>query len=258
MLANERREKICEMLQKDGALTTSTLFQKFNVSSETLRRDLVFLEKQGKLTRVYGGAIARGDFKSFTPMQIRTTEHIKEKEEIANKVAELINEGDTIAIDGGNTAIYLAEAIKKNFSHLTVVTYSFNVFNILAHHDNFELILCGGNYSPAEHLFVGNITMKILESLHVQKSFVLPSTISLEGGICEYHKESHPYQSHMLRFADEVYVVGDSSKFEKKALYKLDDMRDEYFYVTDSSLPESLRNVYLTHKKKIIIAPPLK
>ena len=257
MSANERREKIYEILQRDGAVTAAVLFQEFDVSAETLRRDLVALEEQGKLIRVHGGAVVRGEFKPFTPLQIRKSERPKEKRELAIKVAELINEGDTISIDAGNTAIYLAEAIKERFTHLTVVTYSLNVFNILAGHKNFDLILCGGNYSPAENFFTGGFTIKILESLHVQKSFVLPSTISLDGGICEYHKESHPYQKRMLEFADEVYVVGDSSKFEKTALYKLDDMRDEYFYVTDSSLPESLRQIYAANEKKIIVADPI-
>jgi DeoR/GlpR family transcriptional regulator of sugar metabolism len=258
MLANERREKIYEIIQRDGAVSTVDLFQSFDVSAETLRRDLVAMEEQGKLVRVYGGALARGAVKPFTPMQVRRTERIKEKREIANKVAEIIEEGDIIALDAGNTAIYLAEAIKEKHSRLTIVTYSLDVFNVFANSKEFEIILCGGNYCSSEHFFAGDFTFEMLNSLNVQKSFVLPSAISLDGGICEYHSESHQNQRRMLHFAEETYVVGDYSKFEKKALYKLDDMRDEYFYVTDSSFPEALRKIYELNEKKLIIADPIK
>ena len=258
MTSNERRKKIYEILQKDGAVSTANLFQNFDVSGETLRRDLVAMEEQGKLTRVHGGAIIRGEIMPYTPLQVRNTERINEKKEIAKKVVEVIDEGDIISLDAGSTSLYIAEAIRDNFEKLTVVTYSLDVFKILCKKPGFDMILCGGNYIPAYHIFLGDFTKKILDALHVQKSFVFPSAISLESGICEYHSDTHTHQSRMLRFADEAFVVGDSSKFEKKALYKVDDMRNEYIYITDSSLPEGLRKIYKANDKKLIIADKIK
>ena len=257
MSANERREKIYEILQRDGAVTTVALFQEFDVSAETLRRDLVAMEEQGKLIRVHGGAIIRGEITPYIPLQVRNTERIKEKKEIAKKVIEFISEGDIISLDAGSTSLYIAEAIRDNFEKLTVVTYSLDVFNILCEKTGFDMLLCGGNYVSAYHVFLGDFTEKMLDSLHVQKSFVFPSAISLESGICEYHSDTHTHQRRMLRFADETFVVGDSSKFEKKALYKVDDMRNEYTYITDSSLPESLRKIYAANEKKLVVAEPI-
>lgn len=257
MTATERREKILEILQRDGAVSSVDLFHSFDVSSETLRRDLVAMEEQGKLIRVHGGAIIRGEITPYTPLQVRNTERIKEKKEIAKKVLEFISEGDIISLDAGSTSLYIAEAIRDNFEKLTVVTYSLDVFNILCEKTGFDMLLCGGNYVSAYHVFLGDFTEKMLDTLHVQKSFVFPSAISLESGICEYHSDTYTPQRKMLRFAEETYVVGDSSKFEKKALYKVDDMRNEYNYITDSSLPDNLLKIYRANEKKIIVADPI-
>lgn len=258
MKTDERRSAICDMLHKDGAVSMSDLFKRFDVSGETLRRDMIFLEEQGKLIRVHGGAIIRGEIMQYIPLQERNTERINEKKEIAKKVVEVIDEGDIISLDAGSTSLYIAEAIRDNFEKLTVVTYSLDVFNILCKKTGFDMILCGGNYIPAYHIFLDDFTKKMLDALHVQKSFVFPSAISLESGICEYHSDTYTYQRRMLAFADETYVVGDSSKFEKKALYKVDDMRNEYIYITDSSLPEALRKIYKANDKKLIIADKIK
>ena len=128
---------------------------------------------------------------------------------------------------------------------------------ILKDMPGYRLILLGGQYIPEENTFYGQMALDMLDSLHVRKSFVFPSAISLESGICEYHSDTHTHQRRMLRFADETFVVGDSSKFEKKALYKVDDMRNEYTYITDSSLPESLRKIYAANEKKLVVAEPI-
>lgn len=251
MLAKERQSKIQRMLQKDGAVTTSNLVALFDVSVETIRRDFLTMEQNGLLTRVHGGAVANGEMKPFADLAHRNLEFGDQKKELAATAARFVNDGDYIAVDAGSTAIAFAEALKERCSDLTIVTYSSDVFEILRNHKNFSVILCGGHYKKNENSFFGNLTLEMLERLHVQKAFVFPSAISLEFGICDYQQDFYLLQKKLLAISDSIFILADSSKFEKKALMKLDDMRPEYTYITDSRLSGELKNIYEENNLKI-------
>ena len=104
--------------------------------------------------------------------------------------------------------------------------------------------LCGGEYLKQERAFYGVLTMDAYEKLHFQKAFIFPSAVSLAFGICDYQSDLYPIQRLLLRRADQTFILADSSKFEKQALLKVDDMRREYTYVTDNALPAQLQTLY--------------
>lgn len=252
MFAKERQDIIYKMVQKDGAVTTNTLIETFDVSIETIRRDLLYMERCGLLNRVHGGAVSAGDMKAFQVLKQRNLENSDLKRTVAEKAAAFVREGDIIGVDAGSTTLLLAEALKDRYSKLTVVTYSLDVFEILKDHGEFEVILCGGHYLKQENAFYGPMTLKMLECLHVQKAFICPSAVSMEFGICDYQQEFYATQCKMIENSGSTYILADSSKFEKKALLKLDDMRPEYCYVTDDLLSEELRKVYIENNIKIV------
>ena len=136
------------------------------------------------------------------------------------------------------------ERLRQRFRRLTVVTYSLSVFEILKDVPGFQLILLGGQFIPEENSFFGQLTLDMLDRLHVQKAFVFPSAISLEHGICGYEQTLYPMQQKLLRCCDQAYILADSSKFERSALYKVSDTRPEYIYVSDPELPEQLLRLY--------------
>lgn len=253
MFANERQEKILKMLLQNGAVTTAHLVEVFEVSIETIRRDLLCMEKSNLLKRVHGGAVSVGEMKPFNNLKQRNTEHSLEKRQLALKAAESVQENDYIFIDAGSTAIPFAEVLREKFSSLTVVTHSMDVFQIMQGYNNFSVILCGGYFNATENAFCGALAMDMLEKLHVQKSFIFPSALSIEFGICDYLQDFYQIQKQMMKNADNIYILADSSKFEKRALLKLDDMKPEYHYVTDSMLPEELQNLYRENNLEIYI-----
>lgn len=244
MLAQERQDKISEMIQKDGAVTAAKLMALFGVSIETVRRDLLVLERGGKLMRVHGGAVAKAGMKAYPTLQQRTREFRAEKYQLSRAAARFVSEGDIISIDAGSTAIAFAEVLKEQFHKLTVVTHSKDVFDLLCNHREFELILCGGQYLRGDNAFCGELTLNMLRSLHTQKAFVFPSAVSIEYGICDFQQELYPVQKQLMRSADQVYILADSSKFEKTGLLKLDDMKPEYIYITDGALPGEAVSLY--------------
>ncbi|MBQ2696207.1 MAG: DeoR/GlpR transcriptional regulator [Clostridia bacterium] len=250
MFAEERQKQIREMLQKNGAVTTKHLVQAFGVSIETVRRDLLLMEEAGLLNRVHGGAVATGGMKPYYELPRRNREHSEKKRELSEIAMSFISEGDYIGIDAGSTAAIFAEVLKEHFNNLTVVTHSSDVFETLR--ESFTVILCGGTYLREENAFYGALTLQTMESLHVQKSFIFPSAVSLQFGICDYQQDLFAPQKKLLEIADEAYILADSSKFESRALLKLDDMKPEYCYVTDGALGEDLKALYKENQLRVL------
>ena len=132
MLANRRHEIIVERIRTEGAVTASHLVEEFGVSLETVRRDLLLLEREGHLRRVHGGAVSLGAMKPYKPPQSRQQDFTDEKQQLCENAADLVQEGDYIAIGTGTTPVYFAQVLKQRFKKLTVVTYSYAVFAALS------------------------------------------------------------------------------------------------------------------------------
>lgn len=244
MFAEERQRTILKLLKENGAVSTSELIARFNTSSETVRRDLLEMEKKRLLTRVHGGALALPEMMKQTDLDYRTHSNYKEKAELSKTALSVINNGDTVFIDCGSTVICLAEAIAEKMEHLTVVTNSVDVFNILNAAGRFELIVTGGLFTQKENAFMGALALESLSRLHIQKAFIAPAAVSLGNGIFDYGYDFMLLQQKVIEISNEIYVIADSEKFEKTALYKLSDTRPEYTYITDSSLSDKIKSIY--------------
>lgn len=255
MFAQERHNEIIELLKQEGTVTTSKLVDRFQVSIETIRRDLLELEQKGCLTRVHGGAVAKSNTTPFQVRPLRDQISSPQKASLSRKAMEFIREGDVIGIDAGSsTALYFARALKERFTTLTIVTCSLEVFGILFNHKNFSVILCGGYFSKEERTFHGSLTLDMLSRLFVQKAFIFPSTLSLEYGLYDHQEEFYLIQKQLMRSAENIYILADSSKFEKKALLKVDDMKPDYYYITDYDLPGEIISLYKRNRIRLHIS----
>lgn len=252
MLASQRQAEIEKLLKANGAVTTADLTERFGTSLETVRRDLLTMEKAGLLSRVHGGAVAVTEMMVYQPLQQRDLEQSDQKDALARTAAGLVCEGDYIAIGTGSTPIHFAQELKKRIRNLTVVTYSLGVFEILKDLPGYRLILLGGQYIPGENSFYGQLTLDLLSHLHVKKSFVFPSAVSLDHGIWGFEETLYPMQQKLLQCCDQAYILADSSKFERTALYKVADMRPEFIYVTDPELPRQLHSLYTQNGLTVI------
>lgn len=252
MFAKERQGKIMEILNGKQSVSTAELMKEFNVSIETVRRDLLEMEKQGRLVRVHGGAIKSGEMKKFSDLSHRIEENISEKEELCNIGAMTVREGDIIYIDSGSTAIHFSRIIKNVISRLTVVTHSLDVFELLHDKEGFEVIVCGGYFYSAEKAFYGKMVTDTINNLHVNKAYIFPSAISLNGGIGDFCHELLRVQQAVIKQSHEVYFLADSEKFEKQAFLKLCDMSADYTYITDSGLNATYYEMYNENNIKVL------
>ena len=252
MFANERQDIIYKMVKENGSVSTSQLVEHFGVSIETIRRDLLSMEQNKMLYRVHGGAVRMGEMKTFDNLSERVNLNNDSKLQLCRTAMDFISDGDVIAVDAGSTAILFAEALKERFTTMTVVTHCLDVFNMLCRFKDFNVILCGGHFIKNENAFSGPITIAAMELLHVQKVFLFPAALSLKSGICDHCLESFLIQQQLLKMGDSVHILADSSKFGCKELLKLDDMRQNYTYISDSGLSASIKKMYEENGLRII------
>ena len=221
MFANERRIQITEMLNRRSSVTVNELTDTFQVSLETIRRDLEYLEKQGALKRVHGGAVTVHKMQNYISLSSRVSEHREEKRKLA-----------------------LASLLCERFSRLTIVTNSLEVFQILSGKEGFQTILTGGFYMPGEKTFYGHLALDMIKQLHVSKFFLAPSAISLDFGISDHIHEMIAVQRALIAISDQIIVQADSSKFETCAALKVCDLNPRFLYFTDSGLQDEIAEAY--------------
>lgn len=252
MLASERHNLILSRLRAASAVTVTELTALLQVSVETLRRDLLHLERLGHLQRVYGGAILPGEMKAYPDLSRRMEDNRKAKEQLSRTAAALVRDDDVLYIDSGSTAASFALVLKEQFSRLTVITHSMDVFEVLRNCAGFRLFLCGGMYLPEENAFHGQLALDTMQRLHADKTFLFPSAISLHNGVCDFSHDLLPIQQQMIAGCNRLYVLADSSKFEKNALLKICDTTAHCTFVTDSGLAPGIRHLYAEHNLTVL------
>ena len=253
MLAEERQNQLYALINKDGAITTADAAQIFQVSIETIRKDLLHMHAQGIITKTHGGAVRKSSVKPALTYSVRIEENEGLKHQVAHKAAEYVQQGDVIGIDEGSTALAFAEVLRNRCTNLTVITYSLDVLQVLSENKGIRVILCGGEFMPEEKSFIGLQTIQMLRNLHMQKAFLFPTSVSIGTGICGYCAALIQLQQQMIESAEQVFVLADSSKFEKHALYKAADLDYRYIYITDSELPQQIRQLYKEENIQLVI-----
>lgn len=240
-----KRDRISEieaLINKRGKLSLKQLSDSFpHVSQMTLRRDLLSLEKDGKLIRVRGGAMSVQDVQkaSNVPYTKKTATHSSEKIQIAQKTARLIDEGVSLYLDAGTTALYLAKEMPD--IRYNVFTNGLAVATELAKKKNVSINLLGGvlikeNLSTASSLASvyftdSNFEVAVLSAAAFTPESGFSCSTQMEADLCKLicHK------------AKSVYMMLDSSKIGKMKPYTFARLEDINVLITDSAFPESLK-----------------
>lgn len=216
VLAEQRKQSILEWLEKEGKVMVIPLATYLDVSTETIRRDMAVLEKEGKLKRVYGGAIKPIFHNEEAPYRLRQKSYQKEKKAIGKAAAELIRDGSTIAIDVGTTPLELAKAIQGK-KRLTVLTNSLPVAVCLLEslsQGKFtgKVILLGGEANPEQQSINGPICERMARQFRVDQAFLSVGGISLTNGVTDYDLNEASMSRTLAESAQEVIVLADHSK----------------------------------------------
>ncbi len=237
MLALERRNRILEKLQEDKKVVVSELSQLYNVSEETIRRDLDKLDKDGLCVKSYGGAIINENTNIDMPFNVRKKRNVTGKQQIAELVAELIQDGDHIMLDASTTAVFVAKAI-KNKQNLTVITNSIEIIIELSDVPEWTIVSSGGTVKSGYLAMIGAHAVERLSSFNVEKSIISCKGFDQERGFTDSNEQfSHAKQA-MLRAGEKKILAVDSSKFGTVSFSKIGDLNNVDVVVTDKK-PDS-------------------
>ncbi|EGT3615966.1 DeoR/GlpR transcriptional regulator [Clostridium perfringens] len=250
MLPSERQNKFLELLSQKDVVTIIEFSKEFQVSIETVRRDLSILEKAGKIQKVYGGAKLKDLNFSEPSMESRMNTKLSQKDAIGKKCSEFINDGDCIFIDSGSTPYHIAKNIldKKN---LLIITNSLLVANELINTD-FEIIIIGGSIRHSERSIVSYNYLFNFSELNIQKSFIGAGGITAQNGISDFDMQEAVTRKHIIERSKEVFIVADSSKFDKDVTINIAPIDAINHIITDSFLDKNLQKTF--EDNKLIIA----
>jgi DeoR/GlpR family transcriptional regulator of sugar metabolism len=252
-IADNRKIFIREHLAQKGVVQVGELAIALKVSEMTIRRDLSDLEKEGVLKRTHGGAVQEVG-RSFEPsFDLRQTVHQVEKLKIAETAALHVEEGDTIAIDSGTTAIELAKQLLA-FRNLTIVTPSLHVAILFLDHPSIEPILSGGRVRKSEGSLVGEITWATFSNLFFDKFFMSSGCLSAFAGFTEYNADDAAIKKMIISHSKETIALIDSSKFGRTAFSQVCPNEDVNILVAEKDPDQKLKNALLKSEVKIEIA----
>lgn len=232
MLAAERRNLILEKIHADKRVIVSELSREYDVSEETIRRDLDRLEEDGHVIKSYGGAVINEKSSIDLPFNVRWKANPEGKQKIAELVSEEIKDGDHIMLDASTTAVFIAKNIKHK-KHLTVITNAIEILLELADVQGWDIIVPGGLLKPNSMSLIGKKALDGIDSYHVDKVFFSCKGIDLKNGITDGNVETGGVKQSMITAADKIYLAVDSSKFGRTAFSRICGLGAVDYIVTD-------------------------
>jgi DeoR/GlpR family transcriptional regulator of sugar metabolism len=237
-----RRQLLLELIQRRGFASLEDLIGMAGVSESTIRRDLEALDGAGSIRRTHGGAVLVGEPRGGMPaFEDRTASSVAEKRAIGALAAQLVQDGDTVLLDGGTTTLEVARALVGRRVH--VVTNSLPIAQLLAPHKDTDLILIGGFVYPRTGVALGPIAIRCLEEIRVHTLFMGAGGIVADG-IYNSNLLLVETERAMMRSAHQVVLVADHTKFGKQALARLCGLEDIQRLVVDAGVrPEHRRQV---------------
>ncbi len=232
MLAAERKNLILEKLQDEKRVVVSELSELFDVSEETIRRDLDKLDKMGLATKTYGGAVLVENSNVEMPFKVRRKKNIQGKRVIADIIAGLISDGDHIIMDPSTTAVFIVKALSDK-KRLTIVTNSIEVLVELADAPGWEVISTGGTLKENYLALAGPRAIDSINSFHADKLIMSCKGIDMDKGITDAHEMFSQVKNAMLKSSKQIILAADYTKFDKVAFSKICETADIDMVVTD-------------------------
>ncbi|GAA3499906.1 DeoR/GlpR family DNA-binding transcription regulator [Streptomyces prasinosporus] len=235
MYAPERQQEILRLARDGGRVDVVSLAEQFQVTAETIRRDLKALDRAGLVRRVHGGAIPAGRLDLEPDLAERETTAADEKERIARAaLAELPGDG-TVIVDAGSTVARLAASLPVDLS-LTVVTHSLPVAARLADHPGIQLHLVGGRVRHRTRAAVDAWALRAYGEIRADVLFVAANGFSAAHGLTTPDLAEAAVKRAAMAAARRVVLLADSSKHGQEHFARFGDLSDVDLLITDSGL----------------------
>ena len=227
MLARQRQRLILNMLENSPSLRTIELAKYFDVTDETIRRDLETLDAENKLIRTHGGALRIEKRSAELPLQKRLNENR------TAKAIGLVSPSDTIFLDASSTVLTFAESLPD--IKITVITNAHDCVVPLMSKDNIDVITTGGKLDRVSHSYCGISALSLMKRFSIYKAFFSCNGLDLERGASEVAEIHAEFKENSLSICREKILLCDSSKFGVQSLRFFCDINSIDTVITDSA-----------------------
>ncbi|QEH17355.1 DeoR/GlpR family DNA-binding transcription regulator [Histophilus somni] len=228
---SSRETLILQLINSSGKVNVNDLAKQFDVSVETIRRDLTDLDKRGLIHRVHGGAVSRKAKDVGSSFQSRQRFNCDKKRAIAASAIEYIFEGIVLGLDASSTSWHFAQMIPD--IPCTVVTNSMHNITALVNKPNIKTIATGGVYSVKYDAFYGPLSEQLLQRLHIDIGIFSCTGIDSSGGVWESNELNASIKRKLMDACEQKFLLLDSSKFERRNLIRLTDLSQIDILFTD-------------------------
>jgi len=251
ILADQRRTRLAELVRQHGFASLPDLANELQVSESTVRRDLDYLEETGVARRTHGGVCYSGPSPKLPHFDHRQSVQWDKKRQIAAVAGRLVEDGDTVLLDGGSTTYELAQVLVDR--PLQVVTNSLPVATLFSSYDNVDLVLIGGYVHSRTGVSLGPYANEMLAELNVRRAI-----LSVAGINDRWYYNSNlllvETERAMMKTADEVIVVADSTKFGRTSLARLCELGGIDVLVTDDEIDDEWKTKLTESGVRVIVA----
>lgn len=239
---SKRQSAILEMIQKYGFVATEAMVTEFDVTPQTVRRDLNELSANALLTRFHGGAGLVNSAEN-PPYQDRLNTGVEAKRKIAEATASLIPNEASLFLSTGTTIEAVAEALLGH-DRLHVVTNNLNVARILCRNDSFQIIISCGQVRIHDGGIIGPSSNEFISDFRMDVGVVGISGIDEDGSLLEYDQQEVKTARTILKNSQKVIMVADQHKFRRRAMNRIGHLRDVDVVVTDNSPDAHFQNLF--------------
>lgn len=239
MNQSSRLHELLELLEENSSCSIADLAQRFEVSEETIRRDVRQLENTGRVRKVHGG-VRLPDNVFEAAYHQRINENALLKRMIGLKAAEMVKDGMTLLLDSGTSTYWLAKALTK-VRNLTVITNAIEVARELTGRNNAKVFFAGGEINENYCSSFGPETQAFMRQFTPEIAFFSMGAIEAKRGLLDYLLPEAELKRAIAPLARKIVVLVDSSKFERPGLIRTLDFKDIQVVVTDADPGADLR-----------------
>lgn len=242
MLAEDRQNMIVSMVNENGSVLVKELSEQFEVTEDSIRKDLTLLQKKGLLKKTYGGAVKVRVNEHNRHVAQRKGKNLEEKQKIAKKALDLIEEGDVVFLDISTSNIELVRLIAESGRSVTVVTNMVDVMLELAADTKTKLIFLGGALNESRDGFVGAITNNEIKKFRFDKVFMGVVGVDLGGNaVTTYTVEDAATKKSIMESGSKSYMMLETRKFAAEGNYVYANVDDFTGAILDKGVESDIQ-----------------
>ncbi len=250
-----RTQEILQELLRSGKVTVANLAQRLKVSAATIRRDLAELEQRGLLRRNHGGAVSiepalYEPFRHVSSFREQEEQLSSEKRRIGLAAAEIISNGETIALGAGTTTTQVARSLRHR-QGITVITNAVNIAMELSHQDNIKILLTGGFLSGSWFALVGPAAIQSVSEFFVDKAFIGVDGIHAKDGLTTNYPDQATIHRAMLQQARQKIVIADHRKIGVAATALIWPANGIDLFITDRNADDQAIEPFVANGVKV-------